>query len=165
MIAQNRISQNRTDFSNAMVILAGLLFGLAIIGLGYLTQQGRAIPFYSTVLVVIALVYVLFAVMAGAREILLVESAIAVGFITLTVAGARWPHRRWAGGLIAAGLVLHGGFDLVHDALLHNPVVPSWWPVFCAVVDVVVGAWLMGLVVWSPPTAPSTSPRAASFDE
>ena len=140
MIAQNRIAQNRTDFSNAMVILAGLLFGLAIIGLGYLTRQGRAIPFYSTVLVVIALVYVLFAVMAGAREILLVESAIAAGFVTLAVAGARWPRRRWAGGLIAAGLVLHGGFDLVHDALLHNPVVPSWWPVFCAVVDVVVGA-------------------------
>ena len=98
MIAQNRIAQNRTDFSNAMVILAGLLFGLAIIGLGYLTRQGRAIPFYSTVLVVIALVYVLFAVMAGAREILLVESAIAAGFVTLAVAGARWPRRRWAGG-------------------------------------------------------------------
>jgi len=41
----------------------------------------------------------------------------------------------------------------VHDALIRNPVVPAWWPVFCAVVDVVVGAWLMGLVVRFPHTA------------
>lgn len=140
-----------------MDVLAGLLFGCAIIGLGYLTRQGRAIPFYSTVLIVIALGYILFAVMAGALNVLLIESAIAAGFIALAVAGARWPHRRWAGGLIAAGLVLHGGFDLVHDALIRNPVVPPWWPIFCAVVDVVVGLWLMGLVLRSPRARPASS--------
>ena len=148
-----------------MDMLAGVLFGLAIIGLGYLTRQGRAIPFYSTVLIVIALGYILFAVMAGALDVLLIESAIASGFVALAGAGARWPHRRWAGGLIATGLVLHGGFDLVHDALIHNPAVPSWWPAFCVVVDVVVGGWLMGLVVRSPRTALATSARAASWKE
>jgi len=148
-----------------MDILAGMLFGLAIIGLGYLTRQGRAIPFYSTVLIVIALVYVLFAVMAGALDVLLFESAIAAGFVALAVAGARWPHRRWAGGLIAAGLVLHGGFALVHDTLIRDSVVPSWWPVFCAAVVVVVGVWLMGLVLRSSHTASPPSVRAASFEE
>jgi hypothetical protein len=148
-----------------MDILAGLLFGFAIIGLGYLTRQGRAIPFYSTVLIVIALVYVLFAVMAGGLDVLLVEGVIAAGFTVLAVVGARGPHRPWAGGLIATGLVLHGGFDLVHDTLIENPAVPAWWPVFCAVVDVVVGAWLMGVVIRTPYPAPSTSPRAASFEE
>jgi len=148
-----------------MDILAGLLFGPIIIGLGYLTRQGRAISFYSTVLIVIALVYVLFAAMAGALDALLIESVIAVGFVALAVVGARWPRRRWAGGMIAAGLVLHGGFDLVHDALIHNPFVPPWWPVFCAVVDVVVGLWLIGLVARSPRTAPDTSVRMASSKE
>ena len=70
-----------------MDILAGILFGGAIIGLGYVTRQGRAIPFYSTVLIVIALGYVLFAVMAGAPDVLWVESAIAIGFIALAVGG------------------------------------------------------------------------------
>jgi hypothetical protein len=148
-----------------MGLLAGTLFGGAIIGLGYLTRQGRAIPFYSTVLIVIALAYVLFAVMTGAPHVLLIESVIAVGFIALAVVGARWTHRRWAGGLIAAGLVLHGGFDLVHDALIRNPAVPPWWPVFCAVVDVVVGAWLVGLVVRSPHAFSAASARAASWKE
>jgi D-alanyl-lipoteichoic acid acyltransferase DltB (MBOAT superfamily) len=148
-----------------MDVLAGLLFGFAIVGLGYLTRQGRAISFYSTVLIVIALAYILFAVMDGALDVLLIESAIAAGFIGLAVAGARWSHRRWAGGMIAAGLVLHGGFDLIHNLLIHNPVVPPWWPVFCAVVDVVVGVWLTGLVVRSTRSAPGTSTRAASLDE
>jgi hypothetical protein len=148
-----------------MDVLAGVLFGVAIIGLGYLTRQGRAIPFYSTVLIVIALGYVLFAVMDGALDVLLIESAIAAGFVALAIAGARWTWRRWAGGLIAAGLVLHGGFDLVHNVLIQNPVVPPWWPVFCAVVDVVVGAWLMGWVVWSTRSVPATSARAAALDE
>jgi hypothetical protein len=148
-----------------MDILAGLLFGFAIIGLGYLTRQGRPITFYSTVLIVIALVYVLFAVMAGALDALLIESAIAAGFIVLAVAGARWPHRRWAGGLIAAGLVLHGGFDLAHDMLVHNPAVPPWWPVFCAAVDIVVGGWLIGLMVRRPQTAFAPSVCTASSNE
>jgi D-alanyl-lipoteichoic acid acyltransferase DltB (MBOAT superfamily) len=148
-----------------MDMLAGVLFGLAIVGLGYLTRQGQAISFYSTVLIAIALVYVLFAVMAGVPEMVLIESAIAVGFVALAVVGARWPRRRWAGGLIAAGLVLHGGFDLVHDALIQNPVVPPWWPVFCAVVDVVVGAWLVRLVARPPRMLSAAPARAASFEE
>lgn len=133
-----------------MAILAGVLFGFGIVGLGYLTRQGRAIPFYSTVLIVIALVYVLFAVMAGDVGVMRLEIAIAAGFIGMAVTGTRLPSRRWAFGLIAAGLVLHGGFDLVHDALVSNPAVPEWWRPFCAVVDVVVGIWTIGLAIQLP---------------
>lgn len=140
-----------------MEVFAGALFGLAVIGLGYLTRQGTTRSFYSTVLIVIALVYVLFAVMTGTLDVVLTESIIAVGFIALAVVGARWPRPRWAGGLIAGALVLHGGFDLVHDALIHNPAVPPWWPVFCAVVDVVIGAWLVGVVTAQHATSASPS--------
>ena len=40
-----------------MDALAGVLAAFAILGLGILTRQADALPFYSTVLIVIALVY------------------------------------------------------------------------------------------------------------
>ena len=125
-----------------MDALAGVLAAFAILGLGILTRQADALPFYSTVLIVIALVYVLFAVMAGRPSTIVAESAIAAAFVGVAIIGARGSHPRAAGLLIAAGLILHGAYDLVHDRLIANAVVPGWWPVFCAVVDVVLGGWL-----------------------
>jgi hypothetical protein len=125
-----------------MDVLAGLLAALSIVLLGKATRQKDAIPFYSTVLIVIALVYVLFAVMAGQASTIIVESAIAAVFVGLAIAGARWDRSRAAGLLVAIGLVVHGGYDLVHDVLITNAAVPSWWPIFCGVVDVVLGGWL-----------------------
>lgn len=128
-----------------MAYLAGALAAVVIVGLGYATRQGRALPFYATVLVVIALVYVLFAAMAGDPSTLLVESAIALLFIGVAVLGVRWQPVRGGALLIAAGLIAHGLFDLAHDALLHNAAMPAWWPPFCGVVDLVVGGWLFRL--------------------
>ncbi len=125
-----------------MNVLAGLLAALAILGLGRATRQEDTLPFYSTLLIVIALAYVLFAVMAGHRSTIIAESAIASVFVGLAVAGARWDRSQAAGLLVALGLVAHGAYDLVHDILLPNATVPSWWPIFCGVVDVVLGGWL-----------------------
>jgi RsiW-degrading membrane proteinase PrsW (M82 family) len=125
-----------------MDVLAGFLAALAILGLGKATRQADTIPFYSTVLIVIALVYVLFAVMAGRASTIIAESGIAAVFVGLAVGGARWERVRAAGVLVAVGLVAHGAYDLVRDALITNAVVPGWWPVFCGVVDVVLGGWL-----------------------
>jgi hypothetical protein len=125
-----------------MKIIAGLFASAAIIGLGRATQQLRLLPFYSTVLIVIAVVYVLFAVMAGAPRTIAVESSIAIAFVGLAVTGGRWTPPRAAGLIVAGGLAAHGVYDLVHEAVVVNPVVPDWWPVFCGVVDLVLAIWL-----------------------
>lgn len=127
-----------------MDVLAGLLAVLAIVGLGKATRQDDSIPFYSTVLIVIALVYVLFAVMAGRTTTIIAESAIAAVFVGLAMGGARGNRPREAELLIAAGLGAHGAYDLVRDALVLNAAVPQWWPSFCGVVDIGLGGWLGG---------------------
>lgn len=129
-----------------MEIIAGLIATLTIVALGYATRQGRALSFYGTVLIVIALVYVLFAVMNGTPRTIIVESAIAAVFIAVAVAGTRFTSRHAAGLLMAGGLAAHGGYDLVHTAIVSNPAVPSWWPLFCAVVDIVLGGWVAALL-------------------
>lgn len=64
-----------------MEIIAGLIAAATVIGLGVATRQDRSLAFYGTVLVIIALAYVLFAVMAERPCTIVIESAIAVGFI------------------------------------------------------------------------------------
>lgn len=123
-------------------VLAGLLGAFAILALGKATRQANTIPFYSTVLIVIALVYVLFAVMAGQTTTIVAESAIAAVFVVIAVFVARSSRPHEAGLVLAAGLVVHGAYDLVHGVLIANVVVPNWWPVFCGVVDVVLGGWV-----------------------
>ena len=129
-----------------MEIIAGLITALAIVGLGYATRQGRSLSFYSSVLIVIALGYVLFAVMNGSPRTIIVESAIAAVFIAVAVAGTRSSTLYAAALLMAGGLAAHGVYDLVHSAVVSNPVVPTWWPVFCGVVDVGLGGWVIVLL-------------------
>lgn len=126
-----------------MDVFAGLLAALSIVLLGKATRQADTIPFYCTVLTVIALVYVLFAVMTGTTSTIVAESAIAAVFVALSIGAARWDPPRAAALLIAAGLVAHGVYDLVHDAVVANTAVPDWWPTFCGVVDVVLGGWIL----------------------
>jgi len=134
----------------SVVVLAGLVAALAVVGLGKATRQDDTIPFYSMVLVVIALVYVLFAVMAGRTLTIIVESATAAVCVGFAIGGARWNRSRAAGLLVAAGLVAHGAYDLVHGALVPNAVVPPWWPLFCGAVDFGLGGWLGVRTVTTP---------------
>jgi len=41
--------------------------------------------------------------------------------------------------------LLHGLYDLVHGRLFTNAGVPAWYPVWCFMVDAVIGAYLMWL--------------------
>jgi hypothetical protein len=129
-----------------MEIIAGLITALAIVGLGYATRQGRSLSFYSSVLIVIALAYVLFAVMDGTARTIIVEGAIAAVFVAVAMAGTRSSTLYTSALLMAGGLAAHGVYDLVHSAVVSNPEVPTWWPLFCGVVDIVLGGWVLVLL-------------------
>jgi len=125
-----------------------LALGIGIVGilvLGYATRQGRFLPFYSSLLGVIALVYVLFGVMTGRSTVMVAKSVVAARFIGAAILGVRW-QRGYAGSLlIAIGLIAHGTFDLAHNAMIENTAAPAWWPPYCGTVDVLLGLWLIGL--------------------
>jgi hypothetical protein len=97
----------------------------------------RERSFYSTVLIVVATYYVLFAVMGATRRTLMLEIAIATGFILFSLIGFK--GNLW---LVAAALVGHGIFDFIRPSLITNPGVPQWWPGFCMAFDVIFGGWL-----------------------
>ena len=97
--------------------------------------------FYPTVMIVIALYYVLFAVMSGSVQTLVLESAAAVLFAIAAVVGFK--SSAW---IVVAALAGHGVFDAVHGYIIDNGGVPAWWPAWCLAYDVGAAAWLAWLL-------------------
>jgi hypothetical protein len=127
-------------------VVIGLLLAVGIAALARFTRFDEDRSFYSTILVIIASYYVLFAVLGGSRQALGWELVIAVVFSTVAIIGALVLP-----ALVGIGIIAHGLFDLVHDVLITNSGVPTWWPSFCGSVDVLLGLWVL-LSTRSAPT-------------
>jgi hypothetical protein len=95
------------------------------------------------VLIVIATLYLLFAVLANSGGSLVAEAIPALVFVTMAVLG----FRKNAPWLVVAGLALHGVFDFFHHSVIVNPGVPAWWPGWCLSYDVVAAAYLAALIL------------------
>ena len=119
-----------------MEILIGALLALGVGGLSTLVGFDRDRAFYPVVLVVIASYYGLFAVMAGGGA-LWPEAIGLAAFTAVAVIGFR--TSLW---LVAAALLAHGVFDLVHPHMIDNPGVPRWWPAFCLAFDAAAAGYL-----------------------
>jgi hypothetical protein len=128
-----------------MEYLIGLILAAAVAGFATVVGFDRERAFYPTVLIVIASYYVLFAAMGASSRTLIIESAVAGGFLLVAVLGYR--RNFW---LVVAALVGHGAFDFVHHLFIDNPGVPRWWPGFCLAFDAILGAFLAVRLIRHP---------------
>jgi hypothetical protein len=119
------------------VVGAVLSIGVALFARRVGFDRDRA--FYPTVLIVVASYYVLFAVMSGSVETVLLESIVMVLFAVAAVAGFK--GSAW---IVVAALAGHGVQDAVHGHIIANAGVPAWWPAWCLAYD--VGA--AGALAW-----------------
>ncbi len=117
--------------------IIGILLGVAVGLVGRTVGFDRDRAFYTTIAIVVASYYPLFAVMGASGSVLTIEVLSALGFCTLAVIGFK--RNMW---LVAAAIVGHGVFDLLGHPFIANPGMPVWWPAFCAAIDVIMGAWL-----------------------
>lgn len=113
--------------------------GLALLAGLFLSWVGmdRDRAAYPVILIVIAVLYELFAVLGGSTPALLSELLPTAVFVGVSVLGFRtslW----W----VVAGLIGHGVYDIFHPAIFTNPGVPGWWPMFCMAYDVAAGVFL-----------------------
>src|SRR5688572_19347377 len=120
-----------------MPYVIGVVLGILTVLIGRLAGFDRDRVFYPTIMVVIAWYYVLFGVMGGETHALVIESIVMMVFSCIAIVGFR--SNLW---LVAAALAGHGVFDLVHNWLVTNPGVPTWWPTFCFTIDVLLGVFL-----------------------
>jgi hypothetical protein len=92
-------------------------------------------------MIVIAAYYVLFAVMSGSVQTVVIESVVMTLFAAAAVAGFK--SSLW---IVAVALGGHGVFDAVHGHMIENAGVPAWWPAWCFAYDVGAAAglgWLL----------------------
>ena len=93
--------------------------------------------------------------MGGSGRTLVIEIFAASGFLLLAVLGFK--TNPW---LIAATMLGHGVFDLLHHLFISNPGVPNWWPGFYLAFDVLFAGWLAALLVRrSDPSLTAIYPR------
>jgi hypothetical protein len=119
----------------------GLVLSLTVALFANRSGFDRDRAFYSTVLIVVASYYVLFATMGASLSTVLLETLLAAGFVVAAVIGFK--SNMW---IVAFGLAGHGVFDALHGYILTNPGMPVWWPAFCGTYDVgagVVLAWII----------------------
>ncbi len=122
-----------------MPYVIGFMLALSVALFGRRSGFDRDRAFYSTITIVVAALYVLFATMTGSVGIVLKEVVLMSAFVSAAIVGFR--SNLW---IVAAALTGHGLLDMVHGLVLDNPGVPVWWPAFCATYDVVAGA----LMAW-----------------
>jgi hypothetical protein len=124
----------------------GIVLSVGVAVFARVVGFDRDRAFYPTVMIVIAAYYVLFAVMSGSVQTVVIESVVMTVFAAAAVAGFK--SSAW---IVVAALAGHGIFDAVHGYVIENSGVPDWWPAWCLAYDVgaAVGlAWLLrrGLV-------------------
>ena len=120
-----------------MEYVIGVGLAVAIVVFARLVGLDRERAFYTTLLMVVASYYILFAAMGADLRTLALESVICLGFGAIAIIGYKIDMR-----YVAVGLVAHGVFDFVHHRHIANPGVPEWWPGFCLAFDVVAGIWV-----------------------
>jgi hypothetical protein len=133
------VARDRDGRSVSVVV--GFVLALGVGGMCTLCGLDRDRALYPAVMIVIALYYVLFALIGGSTQVLIVESAVAIGFVGLALVGFRFTL--W---LVAVALAAHGVFDWVHPHIYANRGVPAWWPSFCIAYDAVAAAYLAWLL-------------------
>jgi hypothetical protein len=135
------LSHEGVSDMHVMPLLLGILFASLIIALAKLLKFDQDRSFYPTVLIVIALYYVLFGVISGEMDVIVIEVIIATAFGAIAIGG--YYRAMW---IVGVGLIAHGVYDALHDQFILNTGVPDWWATFCLAVDVLLGIWIFVMV-------------------
>lgn len=122
--------------------LVGAAVGVLTIVLARLIRGERWL--YAVGLLVLPGLYAFFALRVGESAVGIRELTFGIPFLVAGVIFA-FVGIRQSAIIVGAFWLLHGMYDLLHDGLITNPGVPAWYSVFCCVVDVVVGLYLLWL--------------------
>lgn len=93
----------------------------------------------ATILVAIAFIYVGFSLKDNTAWSIVLEVAAALVFYFMALIG--YTRNIF---LLAYGIMLHGAWDFLHhDGLVIGTDIPAYWPLFCAIIDIIVGLYLL----------------------
>jgi hypothetical protein len=111
---------------------------------------------YSLGLLSLPSLYACFALRAGEQAVSVKEMIYGAPYVAAGLVFAIVSVRQSA-VVVGVFWLLHGLYDLVHSRLITNTGVPGGYPIFCFVVDAVVGSY----VLWLSRRVPDANLRQA----
>lgn len=99
---------------------------------------------YSVGLLVLPCLYAFFALQAGELAVGVKEMVYGLPYVVAGLVFA-FVSVRQSAVVVGVFWLLHGLYDLAHSQLITNIGVPGWYPIFCFVVDAVIGSYLLWL--------------------
>jgi heme A synthase len=124
-----------------VAVLIGVVLAVAVGLFATALRLDRDRAFYPTVMMVIAVLYILFGLMGATTGAWLRELPFSATFFALAAVGFK--KSLW---LVATALAAHGIFDLLHHSLVNNAGVPAFWPAFCSSYDIAAAIYLSWLL-------------------
>ena len=122
--------------------LIGALVGVLTIATARFIRGERWL--YSLGLLTLPGLYAFFALQAGEQAVGVREMMYGAPYVVAGLVFA-FVSVRQSAVVVGVFWLLHGLYDLVHSQLITNTGVPDWYPIFCFVVDVVIGVYLLWL--------------------
>jgi hypothetical protein len=122
--------------------LIGAAVGVLVVVFARIIRGERWL--YALGLLTLPGLYASFALRAGEQAVGVKEMIYGVPYVVVGLVLAFVSVRKSA-VVVGVFWLLHGLYDLVHSQLITNPGVPRGYPIFCFVVDVVIGAYLLWL--------------------
>ena len=119
-------------------LAVGTLLGFGFVHLVRRNEVDRQRYWFAAGLLIAAAIYAAFSMNAGPGMWVIVELAGVGLFGGLAVAGYRKSAL-----ILAAGWILHVGWDVMHEVSEQIRFVPEWYPALCVSFDVVVGVYLV----------------------
>jgi hypothetical protein len=141
---QEAIAARPSLRTHATEMLIGLVLGLLGVAQAALLSRHSAFVFYGVLLSAIGCVYLGFAVADGRTSAVATQVASAAVFLNVALVGVT----QESAVLLGIGYLGHAAWDAIHHEG-HGPThVRTWYPPFCVVADVVLGAsLLLGITV------------------
>ena len=99
---------------------------------------------YSLGLLTLPGLYAFFALQAGEQAVGVKEMIYGAPYVVAGLVFA-FVSVRQSAVVVGVFWLLHGLYDLVHSQVITNSGVPGWYPVWCFVVDAVIGSYLLWL--------------------
>lgn len=125
-----------------LAALIGVAVGILTIVCARIIRGQRWL--YSIGLLTLPGLYAFFALQAGEQAVGIKEMIYGIPYVVVGLVLA-FVSVRQSAVVVGAFWMLHGLYDLTHSQFITNTGVPSWYPVFCFSVDVVIGAYLLWL--------------------
>ncbi len=131
---------------NLVALSVGILIAFFTIGLfGKLKIFNRHAA-YAGYLASFPVYYWIFALASNSYNALFNE--VLVGLIFFLLAGLSLTLPTANRHLILGfAYLLHAGYDMSHPVWFANPGTPLWWTEFCAVIDVILGIYILSILI------------------